>query len=71
MTKKKTTNLAIKLNNRTTFFFVPGDPEYNIDPKMHTKSQSGAYQKKKIKTRVPKLAKTEREVSKFIYTRYS
>ena len=27
--------------------------------------------RKKIKTRVPKLAKTEREASKFNYTRYS
>ena len=36
--------LQIKLNNRITFF-VPGDPEYNTDPKMHTKSHSGACQK--------------------------
>ena len=36
--------LQIKLNNRI-IVFVPWDPEYNIDPKMHTKSHSGAYQK--------------------------
>ena len=44
--------LQIKLNNRITFFF-PGDPEYNTDAKMHTKSHSGAYQKEeRLKTSI-------------------
>ena len=35
--------------NRKNFFFVPGGLEYYIDLKMHTKSQSGAYQKENDK----------------------
>ena len=57
--------LQIELNNRITFFFVPGDPEYNIDPKMHTKSHSGAYQKED-----QNLKRMKERHQNFNYTRY-
>ena len=54
-------------------FIVPGGPEYYIDKKRHTKSDSGAYQKeKRIKTSIwyqNKSTKTCKERHQNVFTR--
>ena len=62
--------LQIKLNNRITFFLFPETQNITFTQRC-AQNVTQVHIRKKIKTRVPKFAKTEREASKFNNTRYS
>ena len=70
--------LQIKLNNRITFFWFPETRNITLTQRcsqkvtqVHIRKKEDLKHQSYIKTKVPKLAKTEKEASKFNYARYS